>query len=1177
MAAIVPMKQPWPLSALLFAGALAVGFVGCRGERAPVEELYTTRMLGLSYLQRNQLPEAEAEFKKLATLAPDDPFGYASLGLTYLQAGRYAEAEEQLRRARELDPAGIEAGLTLARLYSLTGRPSDARATLEQLRGDTARNARVLYALAELEAAQPDSAAARRYEDRLREVLAVAPENLAVRLELVNALMRRGQADSAVRHLEDVRRIGPEPPRDARAALDRAIRLLRTGQLAEARSTLERFLDVVELTAPYQASLEEVKWTSGPIPGRLVLTYVPQSFFSVTGVRDQPTVDLAAFADATGEAGFVVGAGQGGPTAIAAGDVDGDGADDLFVSARAAGARLYRVQGGFVRDVTERSNISLPGGAAYSIFADYDNDGWLDLFVIGGERRGHLLRNRGDGTFEEVTARAGLANVGGARNALFVDLDHDGDLDLLLVGDDRPNAYRNNLDGTFTEAGQAVGLTGGPARGAEFGDFDGDGRTDLFVAGENDNTLLHNGGVQGFNNVAPTVGLGGHAGAGATAVGDYNNDGSLDLFVATMTGGEPALWQNRGDGTFARDGRSSGALGLLRSIAGLAAAFMDYDNDGWLDLLVGGSPIRAGSGSPGLFLFRNDGTGRFLDRSTVIPTAVRPGGASTIAVFDADDDGDQDLALIDTAGAPRLLRNELGNSNLAVNIELKSLRTGSGKNNAFGIGARLELRAGEIFQTRVATGRVTHFGLAQHLKADVLRVEWPNGVPQTVYFPGTDQDVVESEMLKGSCAFVYAWDGQRFRFVTDAMWRSALGMPLGLMGSTSAFAPAGASQEYVRIAGDALRPRDGRYVLQLTEELWETAYADEVKLVAVDHPDSVDVFVDERFVPPGPLTLRLFQVAQRHVPVSAIDDRGTDVLSALRENDDVYVSDMTPTRYQGVVEPHDLILDLGETAGRPGSFLFLRGWIYPTDASINVALSQQTTLEVSAPSLEVRDASGRWKTAIANLSFPSGKDKTVIVDLAGLFPTKDRRVRIRTTMQIYWDHAFLAQDIANGPARMTTLAPLSADLHFRGFSRMYRKGGRYGPYWFDYGDTRKESPWRPIEGAFTRFGDVLRLLREPDDMYVVMGPGDEATIQFDASSAASLPPGWKRDFLLYTDGWIKDSDLNTAFGNTVEPLPFHGAQSYPYGPTDAYPNDQPRQRYLREYNTRVVRRDVSAP
>jgi Flp pilus assembly protein TadD len=1161
-------QMVWRATAVFLGAALMTAASGCRPERAPVEELYTTRMLGLTYLQRNQLAEAESEFKKLTQLAPDDPLGYADLGLTYLQAGRYAESERQLRRARELDSASVEVGLSLARLYALTERASDARATLEQLRRDTTGNARVLYALAELDARQSDSASSRRYEDRLREVLAVAPENLAVRLKLLDALARRGEADSAVRHLEEVRRMGPEPPREARTYLGRSIQLLRTGQPAQARATLDRFFTVMELTAPYQASLEEVRSIEGPIPGRLVLTFAPQSFFSLTGVRERATVDLAAFTDATDEAGLAAVAAQErqeGPIALAAGDVDGDGTDDLFVA-----ARLYRGQGGFVRDVTEPSGISLPRGAANVTFADYDNDGWLDLFVIGGERRGHLLRNRGNGTFEEVTTQAGVAEVGTARKTLFVDLDHDGDLDLLLVGDGGRTVYRNNLDGTFTEATASLGLTGGGARDAVFGDFDGDGRIDVFVTNEqSSDALLHNGGTRRFSDVTATSGLASSGGSGAAAAGDYNNDGFLDLFVATMNGGEPTLRLNTGDGSFTRDRRSSAALQTLRSTAGSTTTFVDYDNDGWLDLVVGGSR--------GVHLLRNDRTGRFLDRSTLVPDAVRAAGASAIAVSDVDDDGDQDLLLIDATGAPRLLRNDFGNSNLAVKVELKALRAGSGKNNAFGIGARLELRAGEIYQTRVATGRVTHFGLGPHLKADVLRVQWPNGVPQTIYFPGSDRDVVEREMLKGSCAFVYAWDGKRFRFVTDAMWRSALGMPLGLMGSTSAFAPAGASQEYVRIAGDALQPRDGRYVLQLTEELWETAYADEVKLLAVDHPDSVDVFVDERFVPPGPVSLRLFQIAQRFSPLSAIDERGDDVLPALRESDDVYVSNLTPMQYQGVVEPHDLVLDLGDAAGRPDTFLFLRGWIYTTDASINVALSQQSSIKLASPSLEVRDASGRWRTAIANIGFPSGKDKTVVIDLAGIFPTKDRRVRIRTSMQIYWDQAFVARDLANSPVKTTTLAPLSAEVHFRGFSRMYRKGGRYGPYWFDYDHLAKESPWRPIEGAFTRFGDVTRLLGNPDDMYVIMGPGDEATIQFDASSATSLPPGWKRDFLLYTDGWIKDSDLNTAFGTTVGPLPFHGAQSYPYTPAESYPTDPHHESYQREYNTRVVKASSAPP
>ncbi|HJU68252.1 MAG TPA: FG-GAP-like repeat-containing protein [Gemmatimonadaceae bacterium] len=1141
--------------------------VGCRRERAPVEELYTTRMLGLSYLQRNQLSEAETEFKKLTDLAPDDPLGYADLGLTYLQASRYEDAEAQLRRARELDPGSVEVRLALARLYSLTRRPTEARTTLEELRRDTTASARVLYALAELDARQADSAAARRYEQRLREVLAITPGNLAVRLKLLEALARRAETDSAVRHLEEVRRLPPAPPPQAQAALERSIRLLRSGDTAEARATLDRFLRLMEGTAPYQASLDEVRWIEGPIPGRVILTFAPKSFVAVHGVRERATVGVATFVDATDEAGFVrrdTGASARAAGALAAGDVDGDGMDELFVA-----SRLYRVQGGFVRDVTERSNIRLARDAAYATFGDYDNDGWMDLFVIGGEGGGgQLFRNRGDGSFVDVTTQARVGDVGQAHKGLFVDLDHDGDLDLFLVGDATRTVYRNNLDGTFTATSPfRIEHT---AQDAAFADFDGDGRIDLFVTGSNDNALMHNNGVQGFSDVALTSGFGSRGGYGATAAGDYNNDGSVDLFMASASNREPELWLNKGDGTFTQDGRSRDAMRTAWSTVGHAATFVDHDNDGWLDLVLAGV-AKNDAASPAVHLFRNDGTGRLVQRSTILPAPVRAAGAHAVAVSDVDDDGDEDLVLMDGIGAPRLLRNDQGNSNLAVNVELKGLRSGSGKNNTFGIGARLELRAGEIFQTRVATGRVTHFGLGPHLKADVLRVEWPNGVPQTVHLPGTDQDVVEQELLKGSCAFVYTWDGQRFRFVTDAMWRSALGMPLGLMGSTSAFAPAGASQEYVRISGDALRPRDGRYILQLTEELWETAYADEVKLVAVDRPDSVEVFVDERFVPPGPVSLRLFQISRRISPRSAVDERGNDVLPALRDADDVFVSDLTPMQYQGVVEPHHVVLDLGPDAGAPGTFLFLRGWIYPTDASINVALSQQSAIAVAPPSLEVRDANGTWRS-VADIGFPSGKDKTIVVDLSGKFPTADRHVRIRTNMQIYWDQVFVARDLTNGPAKVTTLVPRAADLHARGFSRMYRKGGRYGPYWFDYEKVSRDSPWRPIEGAFTRFGDVLPLLRRGDDMYAVMAPGDEMTIQFDASSAASLPRGWTRDFLLYTDGWIKDSDLNTAFGTTVHPLPFHRARAYPYAPGDSYPNDREHQRYLREYNTRVVRR-----
>lgn len=1168
----------------------SVFLYGCRPEPPSVESVFVLRAQGLDHLERGELLEAEEQFKKLVALAPREPVGYANLGLTYLRAGRYADAERQLRRALRLDPENPELGLTVARLYALTGREAEARATLERLLRDSPGDPRVLYALAELDAEDPDPAAQRRREDRFRQIIALAPTNLAVRLMLAEVLLRRGEADSVVRHLEELRRVPPELPREARAYLERSIQLLRAGRLAEVRAPFERFLRIMELTPPYQSSFNAVKWLEGRLPGRAIFAYSPPLLVALRAQGVTPS-GVVRFVDATAEAGLPAAPTTPAPVAsqpegellsaaVAVEDFDGSGWDDLFVSFGPPGQRksqLYSGAGGYFGDVTEQLGVSLPAGAADALFADFDNDGHFDVLVIGADGRVHLFRNQQTGRLAEVTARAGIGGVREARRGLFVDLDHDADLDLLLLGSDRLWVFRNNLDGTFTETTAFAGLGSVGSPGAVgIADFDDDGRIDLFIANQQGGDLLfRNAGAGRFDDVTEQSGIT-SAFSGVAAVGDYDNDGGLDIFVAGAAGGSPTLWRNSGYGTFSRDGRSASALGVLRSTAAQDAEFVDYDNDGWQDIVVVGRSLAEAAPGGGILVFHNEGEGVYRNRSEIVPGTERSGSWSALAASDIDSDGDQDLLLAGAEGI-RLLRNQGGNARLAMQVRLLALRDGSGKNNVFGIGAKLELRAGEIYQTRVVTRRTTHLGLGSHLKGDVLRVQWPNGVLQTVYLPGTDQDVLEAEQLKGSCPFLYTWDGKGFRFVTDVMWRSALGMPLGIMGGDrgaggeTVWAPAEASQEYVRIPGAALRPRGGRYVIQLTEELWETAYVDEVRLLAVDHPDSVQVFVDERFVPPGPQQLRLFRVVRPRPPLSAIDGRGEDVLPALQAHDYVYVSGLTPLRYQGLVEPHELILDLGPDAGGVGTYLFLRGWIYPTDASINVALSQQSRLQVQPPSLEVRGAQGGWTAAIANLSFPAGKDKTMVIDLEGKFPTDDRRVRIRTNMQIYWDQAFVAREAPQSPVRTTTLMPLRAGLHFRGFSRMYRRGGRYGPHWFDYDDVTRESPWRPIQGAFTRFGDVLPLLSSPDDRYVVMGPGDELTVEFDAASERTLPPGWKRTFLLYTVSWVKDSDLNTAFGNTVEPLPFHGMKAYPYPAGDSYPGDSTHQRYLREYNTRVVK------
>ncbi len=1143
--------------------------VGCRGaapgaDQARSDSAVIARTWGLAYLQQHQLPRAEAEFKKVVTLAPEQALGHADLGLVYLRAARYREAESELRRAAALDSASSDIALLLASVYTLTAREADARRELERVLRRDSTDSRALYAVAGL-ADEPR-------ESLLRRVVARAPANLVARLELVDLLLARGATDDAAAELEMLQRQLPQLPREAAGSFTRALLAARAGRAGEAAAQATSFHHAMEVTAAYQVALEHLGGPRGALIGYPLLT-----FNQSVAVPTQEARAVAAairFTDVTEGSGIesveplpdsVVKSLER-AVALAAGDYDDDEAEDLLVS-----GHLFRgaVGAGRFVETTTNAGVALTGRPVAAAFGDYDNDGRLDLYVATAER-GALFQNQGGGRFRDVAAAAGLADSTPAARALFVDVDHDGDLDLALATAAGTRVYRNNLDGTFREMGAQTGLSqAGGSRDAAFGDFDGDGHTDLvFVGVDGRIRLFHNLGQGRFQDVTAGSGLAGTRGAAAVAVGDYDNDGFLDLFVPSLDGTAPSLYRNRGDGTFEPDRKGGDLRRQLAGVAALDAAFLDFDNDGWLDLIVVGKPARPDG--RGVFLFRDDRTRGFEDVSPILPADLR--AARAVAVADFDQDGDLDLLIAGWDGRPRLLRNDGGNVNQYVDVRLVGLRQGSGKNNAFGLGATLELRARDLYQLRLVTDRVTHFGLGRRLKADVLRVRWPNGVSQTVYYPGTEEDVLEHQLLKGSCPFLYVWDGRGFTFATDVMWNSALGMPLGIMTREGGIASASphASQEYLHIPSGLLQPRDGRYELRLTEELWETAYLDELRMLTVDHPDSVQVYLNERFVPAGSSALRLYQVARQRLPLAATDGRGNDLLPALRAQDHVYAATLLPARYQGVTELHDLVLDFGRLSGPDSVFLFLTGWIYPTDASINFALAQSQALQVVPLQVQVKDPAGRWRTVIPDLGFPAGKNKTVIADLTGKFLSADHRIRVRTNMEVYWDRAFVAATASASPVTVTPMRTLAADLRYHGFSRMHRKGGRYGPQWYDYDDAPREPAWAPIPGMLTRYGDVLPLLGAADDMYTIFGPGDEIALQFDTAGAPPLPAGWTRDFVLYTDAWMKDADLNTAAGGTVEPLPFHRMSRYPYGADETFPTDALHRQFVESYNTRRV-------
>ena len=342
----------------------------------------------------------------------------------------------------------------------------------------------------------------------------------------------------------------------------------------------------------------------------------------------------------------------------------------------------------------------------------------------------------------------------------------------------------------------------------------------------------------------------------------------------------------------------------------------------------------------------------------------------------------------------------------------------------------------------------------------------------------------------------------------------------------------------------------------------------------MDHPDSVEAFVDERFVAPPYPGRKVYLVSQQHLPVSAIDEKGNNLLPKISKYDFNYVSNFPLGKFQGVAKEHDLILDLGKKAHGDSLLLFLRGWVFPTDASINTELTQTKKFQVQPPSLQVINKEGKWQTVIKNMGYPMGRAKMVIANLTGKFLTpKDRRVRIRTNMQIYWDQIFYSTGKVNATVKMEDLKMVGAQLSYRGFSASYNKGGPYGPQWFDYDQITRGQKWRDLTGYYTCYGDVLPLLQKADDEYIIADGGDEVTINFDATHLQTLPKGWKRDFLIYSEGWVKDGDLNTAYGQTVAPLPFHKMPSYPYGRNVTYPQDKAHRDYQKKYNTRKVTTD----
>lgn len=850
---------------------------------------------------------------------------------------------------------------------------------------------------------------------------------------------------------------------------------------------------------------------------------------------------------------------------------------------------------------------------------DYDNDGRPDLYVVNPAGSNRLFRYNGNGTFSDVTEKAGVAGPGASLSATFADYNNSGRPSLFVVGLGGTTLYRNN-GGTFTDETQKAGLKGQPGELATQGvlfDADTDGLLDLVVSVYTDLSapprkdsfafpedfagaqthFYRNNGDGTFAEITASSGLNSARGrARSASFADFDNDGYADLLLV-RDDAPPLLYLNQGEARFVDRTAEAGAA--LASSRAFDAQVADFDHDGNFDLVLW-SPS-------GCNVILNRGGAKFI-AATGLPTITSPRGVFAFRGTVADLTGDSfdDLLAVDASGNWRLLAGRAGRFQevglhiprskkeliswlaptwlgSAGKLDLVAIsRTGrllvfekegaparwleiklSGfKSNAQGVGTIVELKAGNFYNKVQATGSPVRVYTGDLRRLDVVRVTWPNAIIQNSVNVATNKpmEVRESERLASSCPLLYIWNGERFVFLTDVLGTAPIGE---LLPDGSRIKPY--PEEFVRLP-ENVRDRNGNYVFQFTDELREVDYFDQARLIAVDHPATEEIYANEIYSS-ATTHPALYAVGKKCHPVSAADDHGHDVLPLVRKIDGRYPSDFRRHRILGLAEVHSLTLDPGHVPGRGPLSLWLTGWVLWTDSNAHRALMSNPELKLVLPHLQVRDEQGRWITVIEEMGLPSGTNRTMRVDLTGKFLSSDRRVRIVTNFCVYWDQVFFTADERSVPPPVE-LPLVSADLHFRGFSTPVSDPRHLKPDLFEYANLLTEVPWNPMLGNYTRYGAVEKLLHQADDRMVVMAIGDELTVEFDGRGLPPLKPGWKRTFFLYAHGWAKDGEPNTAFARTVEPLPFREMSNYPYGPGERYPSGPEHLRYLQEYQTR---------